>query len=202
MACPITLAVEGATDAVVARRLLDEAGLEPMYEYVKNGKAALDRSLPGYNNAARFSCWLVLRDLDTDADCAPALRNKLLPAPSARMRLHIPVHAVEAWLMGDAEAFSRFFSVSLRQIPANPEVIPDPKRAVVNLARRSRRRSIQEAMVPPPGSSAKVGPGYAASLIQFATENWRPDAAERSSESLARLRAFLRVAATRAYAPC
>lgn len=74
MTGPVTLAVEGTTDAAVARRLLHEADLQAGPEYVKNGKSALDQSLAGYNNAARFSCWLVLRDLDQDAACAPALQ--------------------------------------------------------------------------------------------------------------------------------
>jgi hypothetical protein len=38
---PITLAVEGPTDAVVAKRLLQEVGLEPGPEYVKHGKQVL-----------------------------------------------------------------------------------------------------------------------------------------------------------------
>lgn len=111
MSVPITLAVEGTTDAAVARRLLDEAGLQVGPEYVRNGAAALDESLAGFNEAARFSRWLVLRDLDRDAPCAPELYRRLLPAPSAFMRLHIPVHAVEAWLLADAEAMSRCLSI-------------------------------------------------------------------------------------------
>jgi hypothetical protein len=88
--------VEGTTDAAVARRLLIEADLEPGHEYVLNGKGALDQRLAGYNRAAGLACWLVLRDLDQDAECAPALRRTLVETPSAHMRLHILVHAVEA----------------------------------------------------------------------------------------------------------
>src|SRR5205809_143115 len=120
MLAPITLAVEGTTDAAVAKRLLDEAGLEPGPEYVKGGKGALDKSLIGYNNAARFSCWLVLRDLDRDADCAPALCQKLLAAPATHMRLHIPVRAIEAWLLAGAKAISDFLSIAQTRVPANP----------------------------------------------------------------------------------
>jgi hypothetical protein len=192
MSREVTVVVEGTTDAVVARRLLEEAGFKPGAEYVKRGKPALDEKLPGYNNAARFSCWLVLRDLDRDGACAPELRTRLLPHPSPHMRLHIPVRAIEAWLMADSKQLSRFLSVPQARVAADPESLPDPKRALVDLARQSRRKTVQEALAPAPGTTARVGPGYAAYLIEFATERWRPDVAAERSRSLARLRVFLR----------
>jgi len=202
MAGPITLAVEGTTDAAVARRLLGEVGLRPGAEYVKNGKPALDQSLAGYNNAARFSCWLVLRDLDEDAACAPALRQTLLPTPATHMRLHIPVHAIEAWLLADAESIGHFLSVPKVRVPADPEAIPHPKRALVDLARQSRKRAIREALVPAPSTTAKIGPGYAAFLIEFATKHWRPAVAAERSKSLARLRDHLHVISPRGVVSC
>jgi hypothetical protein len=39
---PVSLVVEGPTDAVVARRLLEEAGLEAGSEYVQGAKGKLD----------------------------------------------------------------------------------------------------------------------------------------------------------------
>jgi len=189
---PITLAVEGVTDEAVAKRLLLEAGLEPGPVYGRGGKRTLDERLAGYNNAARFSSWLVLRDLDDDAPCAPDLRRKLLPNPAQRMRLQIAVHAIEAWLLADGESLSDFLSVSRTRVPDSPEVVLHPKRVLVELARRSRRRAIREALVPAPGTTARVGPGYAAALIEFAAQHWRPHVAASRSESLARLRSFLR----------
>lgn len=192
MARVVTLAVEGITDAAVAKRLLTEVGLQPGPEYVKNGKDELDRRLIGYNNAAGFSCWLVLRDLDRDAGCAPELRQTLLPMPAAHMRFHIVVHAIEAWLIADDDSISRYLSVARSRIPADPDAIERPKYAIVELARQSRRRAVREALVPEPKSSASVGPGYASTIIDFATNHWRPSAAEAKSESLQRLCRFLR----------
>lgn len=193
----VTIAVEGTTDAVVAKRLLDEAGLRSGPEYVKGGKGALDKRLAAYNNAARFSCWLVLRDLDQDTACAPQLRQKLLPSPAAHMRLHIPVRAVEAWLLADAARFSDFLSVAQSRIPSDPEAITHPKRVVIDLARKSRRRDVREALLPAPGTTAQIGPGYTASLIRFVSDVWRPHVAAQRSNSLARLRDFLRTVGER-----
>jgi hypothetical protein len=192
---PITLVVEGTTDAAVARRLLAEAGLNAAHEYVMDGKAALDRSLAAFNSAARFSHWLVLRDLDSDAGCAPALRRQLLPQPASPMRLHVAVRAIEAWLLADAGAASGALGIALARIPADPEALPHPKRTLINLARQSRKRAVREALIPGPATTAAVGPGYAGFIVDFATNLWRPAVAARRSDSLARLREALRQAA-------
>ncbi len=187
----VTIVVEGTTDAAVAKRLLTEAGFRLGPEYVKQGKDALSRSLAGYNNAARFSCWLVLRDLDHDAACAPDLRRQLLPTPSRLMRLQIAVRAIEAWILADAEAFSSYFSVAQSKIPTDPEALAYPKATVVSLARHSRRNSIREALLPIEGTTARIGPGYVPTLTGFVRDKWRPEVAAERSQSLAHLRRFL-----------
>jgi hypothetical protein len=189
---PVTLVVEGTIDEAVARRLLAEAGLACGPVHVRNGKAALDRRLRGYSHAARFACWLVLRDLDHDASCAPELLRELLPDPAGHLRLHLAVRSVEAWLLADAEALGRFLRVAPTRVPPQPDAVPFPKRTMVELARRSRNTAIREAMVPATNSTAKVGPGYAVLLGDFISQHWRPGIAARRSPSLARLRGFLR----------
>jgi len=197
MVGPITLAVEGITDEAVIKRLLAEAGLQPGPVHGRNGKHALDRDLPGYDSAARYSRWLVLRDLDDDAPCAPALCRRLLPQPSPSMRLQIAVRAVEAWLLGDAESLSEFLSVSVHRIPSQPEALRNPKYALVEVARHSRRRAIRDEIVPPAGTKARVGTGYPAAVMEFANRRWRPPVAAAVCDSLFRLRRFLSNLATR-----
>jgi len=181
---PVSVAVEGPTDAAIARRLLTHVNLSIGSVYGQRGKGFLDLKLPGYNAAARFSPWLILRDLDRDAACAPDLIVHLLPAPSSQMRLRIAVVSAEAWLLSDRRGFARFLGVAASQIPADPETIRSPKGLVVDLARHSPRRSIRTDMVPAPGTTAKVGPAYTARIIEFVTNAWRPDLAASSSASL------------------
>jgi hypothetical protein len=107
------------------------------------------------------------------------------------MRFHVPVHAVEAWLLADADGIADILRVRRARISQDPDALDDPKRHLLDLARQSRRLAIREAMLPAPGSTARVGPGYAATLIEFAASRWRPGAAAACSASLARLRAFL-----------
>lgn len=193
----ISIAVEGSSDAAVVRRICNLVGLEVGAEFVAGGKSRLDPRLAGYNNAARFAPWLVLRDLDHDADCAPTLVRQLLPEPAAQMCLRVPVRSIESWLMGDRAGFARFFGVSPAVVSANPDALERPKRTIVDLARRSKKRVIREGIVPPPGTSAEVGPGYTALIVEYADKSWDPESAAENSESLNRCVRVLRtIAAT------
>jgi hypothetical protein len=186
---PVNVLVEGITDEAVARRLLDHVGLRCGTVYGKEGKAALVQRLPNYNQAARFAPWLVVVDLDRDADCAPPFVDRVLPHPAGHMFLRVAVRAVEAWLLADGERIAAFLGVRAALIPRNPDAEDDPKAALVSLARRSRWRTVREDMVPREGSGGRVGPGYAGRLIEFVAageRSWRPDVAVRRSDSLRR----------------
>lgn len=178
--------VEGPSDAVIVERVIQCAGLHVGTAYPQGGKHRLDRQVAGYNNAARFSYWLVVRDLNGDAPCASELVHRILPAPNRLMKLRIAERAAEAWLLADREGIAQFLAISLTRITLNPDVLLDPKVEIVNLAKRSKRRSIREDMVPQQGTTGRVGPGYPGRIIEFARESWRPDVAARQSPSLAR----------------
>jgi len=188
-------------DEMVLRRLAEHIGVNADPIYVAHGKDRLQEAVPGYNSAARFSPWAILVDLDRDEDCAPPFVARWLPAASRHMCFRVAVRTIEAWLMADRERLAAFLHVPARSVPGNPETLPDPKRAVVDLARRSRRSEIRADMVPRPDSGRAVGPAYTSRLIEFATDRrrgWRPTVAARSADSLARcvraLRALARAA--------
>lgn len=184
--------VEGPSDEAIVRRLAGESHFALSAVYVKRGKDALDSKLRAYASAARFGPWLVLRDLDRDADCAPALASALLPDRPPMLLLRIPVRSVEAWLLADRESMATYLAVPIGVVPTTPEDLAHPKRSLVNLARRSRRQAVLHDMVPAPGTSAQVGPGYTARLIQFTSDKWQPQRAAARSDSLARCLASLR----------
>ena len=186
---PVNVLVEGITDEAVVRRLLAHAGLTCGTVYGKRGKGALLERLPSYNQAARFAPWLVVVDLDQDAECAPPFARTVLPDAAIRMHFRVAVRAVESWLLADAERLAAFLGVPVARIPPNPDAEPDPKRTLVDLARRSRRRAIREDIVPREESGSRVGPGYTGRLIEFvmtAEHRWRPDMAVQRSDSLRR----------------
>lgn len=191
----ITGAVEGITDEAVFRRLCEHIGSSAGNIYGRKGKQSLLQDLRGYNNSARYRHWCVLLDLDHDAECAPEALNNWLPTPSPLMQCRIAVREVEAWLLADAERIANYFSLSMHDIPPEPDAIESPKRVLVALANRSRRREIREDLAPRFGSGQQVGPAYASRIIEFVqnrNDGWRPDVAQTKSKSLEKCIAGLR----------
>ena len=182
----LSAAVEGPVDEAVLRRLIAHEGALLARTYGKRGKSCIRKNLPGYNQAARFSPWVVLIDLDRDAECAPPLKDEWLPALSQLMCFRIAVREVEAWLLADREGMAKFLSIAQSRIPASPESLDNPKNVLVDLARRSRRKAIREDMVPRPGSGRSIGPAYTSRLIEFAYTFWRPEVAAHHADSLRR----------------
>ena len=182
----VTAAVEGIVDEAVVRRLAKHAELEMGSVYGKNGKDHLRQRIRGYNNAARFSLWIILVDLNFEAECAPPLRNSWLPQPADKMCFRVAVRKVESWLLGDRERIANFLRVQSVSIPPSPDALPDPRDAMVALAAQSRRPDIREDMLPRPGSGRPIGPAYTSRMIEFVENYWRPEVAARSSDSLRR----------------
>jgi hypothetical protein len=161
-------------------------GLSEGHVYEAGGKAKLDQKLQAYNNAARSAPWFVLRDLDHDAPCAPALVERLLKVPASFMRLRIAIRQGESWLLADTERMAAFLHVQVDAVPSAPDALPNAKQTLVNLARTSRSREVRAALVPAEGSTASVGRQYTSMISEFAREYWRPGVAAKRSESLAR----------------
>ncbi len=182
----VSLAVEGPVDAAVVERLIKHAGGQPGTVYGRNGKPALLKKITGYNRAAHHAPWIVLVDLDKDADCAPPILDKWVPAPAPNLCFRIAVREVEAWLMADAQTLARYLSLGSGKIPAEPERLERPKDAMVDLARRSRRMDIRKDMVPRERSGRRVGPAYTSRLIEYTQKHWQPEVASRHTESLRR----------------
>ena len=181
----ITAAVEGLVDEAVAKRICTDIGLSLRACYVKNGKQRLDSSLHAYNSAARFGKWLVIRDLDQDAQCPAALNSRLCPNPVRNLCLRVAVRAVESWFPADVASLAAFLAIPSGRIPLNPELLDDPKLKLINLAFHSKKKDIR-LDITPADPWRREGPAYASRMIEFALYHWNPTIAARNSESLAR----------------
>jgi hypothetical protein len=181
----VKLAAEGDLDLAVLRRIAEEAGLDVSEEFGRRGKNHLDRRIGGYNVAARFEPWIVLRDLDEDQPCAGALAAKLLAEPAAFMCFRIAVRAVESWLVADWKPFATEFGIR-RRISALPaDDMHDPKQTVLEALWASKDREIREAMVRiNTGGAHAIGPEYNVRLGAYAARSWRPAIAANRSPSL------------------
>lgn len=182
----VNIAVEGDLDEVVLSRLLESIGIGVATVYGKRGKGSLRKNVSRYNQAARHSPWVVLADLNSDAECAPLLVDSWLSERHPNLQLRIAVRAVEAWLLADGNALARFLGVPQARIPAQPENEANPKAALISVARRSRRKTTREDIVPPPMSTARQGPAYTSRLIDFAMRYWNPKRAAARAPGLRR----------------
>jgi len=188
----ISAAVEGPVDEAVVRKLIVHVGGIAGTICGKNGKANLRQRIRGFNHAAHYSPWIVLVDLNSDAECAPPLCREWLPDLAPHLCFRVAVKEVEAWLMADIESMASFLSIARAKIPADPEDLLDPKTMMVNMARRSRRWAVRADMVPREGSGRPVGPAYTSRLIEFVQNRWRPDIAAERAASLHRAISCLR----------
>lgn len=183
----VCAAVEGTVDEAVARKLIQHVGAVLGDVYGRQGKAHLKRRASGYIQAASFTPWLVLVDLDRDHECAPQLRSAWIQKSApAHLCFRVAVREVEAWLLADTETIAAFLGVAQSRIPTRPEELDDPKATLVSLAARSRRQEIRQDIVPRPASGRRVGPSYSSRMIEYTQGYWRPDVASRRADSLRR----------------
>lgn len=187
----LTAAVEGKVDQAVLERILVDFDITLAAVHGFKGKGHLEKNIRGYNKAAERSHWTVLMDLNHEADCAAFVR-RCLPEPAEFMCFQLAIREIEAWLIADASQFARYLGVPVSGIPTEPETLPDPKRAVIDLARQSKRTDIRKALVPRDKSGRAVGPAYERFMQDFAGTRWRPEKAELQSPSLKRFRRRLR----------
>jgi hypothetical protein len=154
--------------------------------YNRGGNGYLRKNINGFNRAARGIPFLIGTDLDT-YDCPPALIQDWLLGPKHHnLLLRVAVREVEAWLLADKENFARFLGIRPALIRDDVEAIPDPKRELLQLASRARRRDVREDICPPAHSTRRVGPNYNARLAVFVSQYWDPDVARQRARSLAR----------------
>lgn len=185
---PVSLAAEGLLDEQVLRRLLQQSGrsFAAGVCYGRQGRDNLAENVPRFNRAAAYQPFVVLADLDKD-ECPPGLvRRWLSGGAHPNLALRIAVREVESWLLADRQAFAGFIGVPVARLPARPDDDADPKLLVINLARRSRYRTIREEIAPAPGSTSQVGKNYSGQLIRFVLQHWQVERAAPNSPSLDR----------------
>ncbi|WP_448573686.1 DUF2887 domain-containing protein [Trichothermofontia sp.] len=147
---PINLAVEDDLSEAILKEILKQSqrpfavGMCLKHQ----GYGYLKRILPGINHAAKGSPYLVLTDLDR-YECPLAILTEWLSAAKhPNLIFRVAVTEVEAWLLAHREAFARFVGISINLIPDDLDSVPDPKRLLIDLTRKSKKRNLRDAIVP------------------------------------------------------
>ena len=183
----VSALVEGMMDEAVAKRLIADAGHEFGTCYGKRGFGYIREKIRGFNNAARSVPTLTLLDhMDTGLECPPEVASQLLPHRRPLLLLSVVVRELESWLLADRAGMASFLKVAPGRIPQNPEEIDDPKRTLVNIARRSRSRRTRDALVPAEGATSQVGKLYTSEIIRFIHQDWSIEVARTNAGSLDR----------------
>lgn len=177
--------VEGHLDGRLLSVVWRQLGLDGRPLVVRDaGGSGFWKLASKYNEAGRHQLVVGLADLEQN-ECAPALLKRLQPARVSGFKLRLAVRMLESWLLADRVAVAAFLGVRVSAIPREPDREAHPKRALVNIARTSRRRWIREALVPN-GSGALVGPEYTPVIGSFIDSQWDAARARLNSPSLER----------------
>ena len=183
----VILAIEDRLSDAVATKILEKFGIEIVKRIGFQGKSDLERKAPELNRAANGITVFMLTDLDSPRDCPPRLiRSWIRGTLNPKFFFRVAVMEVEAWVMADRIGFAAFLSVPMHRIPSPTDNILNPKEFLLSLARRSKKKTIREALVPTQGSTLGIGNQYNTLLSEFVQDHWDLERAATASPSLKR----------------
>jgi hypothetical protein len=176
--------VEGQLDGRLLRVLWRQLGLAVDELNVRDSGGGNEfwRRAAGFNKAGRHQRVVGLVDLE-QAACPLLLLKRMRPRLSEGFQLRIAVRMLESWLLADRQAMAAFLGVAIDRLPREPDLEAHPKRTLVELARRSRKRWIREALVPE-GTGAAVGHTFTPVIGGFIDGQWHVSRARLNSPSL------------------
>ncbi|MDA8416716.1 MAG: hypothetical protein M0Z78_06575 [Betaproteobacteria bacterium] len=185
----IYIATEDTLSEAVAEKLVLKAnlGLRVVARIGNKGNDFLKNKAINLAKTAQCIPVFMLTDLDR-VTCPQTLITNWLgrqPLPQGFL-FRVVVREIEAWLLADRCAFSRFSGVPVIKVPQNPESLADPKQELINLIRRYGRSAIKSEILPEADSTANVGTGYNQTLSAFVRDSWSPVEAVPHADSLAR----------------
>ncbi|MDR1648666.1 MAG: DUF4276 family protein [Synergistaceae bacterium] len=190
----LVLAVEDELTRHVGQKMADATGWSVKRYFIGKGKSGLEKNLENYLNMGRRERVLLIVDMDRPSYrdlCPPMLiqkwlKNRLMPE---KMFFRVAVCEVEAWLLADHDAM-RLFLGGQPRLPADPDVLEDPKAELLKLLKRVNRY-VKEDVVRISEGRIRQGVAYNDILGKWVDENWSPERAAQKSDSLRR--AFLRL---------
>jgi len=182
----VDLLVEGQIDEMAGRKIIEFCDYRLGIVYGRQGFGYIKAKISGFSVRAQYgNPILALVDfMDTGLSCPPAIADWVLQS-NTQLILRAVVNEMESWLLADREAIAEYFGVSVVHVPQQPEQLDDPKQALVNVARHSRRKTIRD-IIPPQGMSGVVGMGYTDVMSNFIQNHWNVARAAKNAPSLKR----------------
>ncbi len=181
------LAVEDVLGEAVSTQILASLGIAVSQRLGLKGKGYLQRKAQNLNQTARGFTVFMLTDQDSPNQCPSQLIRSWIKGPrNPHFFLRLAVMEVESWIMADRKGIANFLSIPLNRVPLDTDALIHPKELLVSLARSSNRTRLRADLVPKPGATSKVGPGYNVRLGEFVRLHWDVERASQISNSLKR----------------
>lgn len=191
----IHVVTEGKLEVSVATRLIAFCGHNRGTVYAVRGFGNIEKKAADYAClAADETAVLVLTDfMDSKSPCPIAARKRYLGKRAAAIHqnflLRFAVNELESWLLADHRNFAKLLGVRADKIASQPDMLPDPKKHLAELARLSPQKAIKADLISATGRQGRL---YLPKMEKFINETWDIEAAMRRSPSLNRCVARLR----------
>lgn len=193
---PIAVATEDELSEAIALRLISEVQQphEVTHKLRRGGFGYLRSKMDSWCQMAEHQVMMVLTDLDR-ANCLVEFRDQWLadrPLP-ASLVFRIAVREVESWVLADHQAMRELVGKK-GVLPPQPDVLPDPKQALLALG-KTAPKSVRNDLIKTIDGQLHQGVGYNARLTYWINTVWNPERAAERSPSLARARIRIQEAA-------
>lgn len=189
----IAIVGEDELSLAILTRLIYEYKSEACisYKFLAKGFGNIKANTTKYMNASLVLPHIILTDLDRHT-CARSLFDDwgLINIPPSCL-FRIAVKEVEAWILSDRSGIANFLNIQINRIPSYPEQELDPKEALLNLAKSTKRRGLSAELVSNSSAGLIIGPLYNFRLCEFVTHSWDVNATIQNSNSLSK--AVLRI---------
>lgn len=189
----VAIVGEDELSLAILTRLINDYKTEVCisYEFRAKGFGNIKANTSKYIKASRVLPHIILTDLDHHT-CAKSLFVDwgLVNIPPCCL-FRIAVKEVEAWILSDRSGIANFLDIQINRIPSYPEQEQDPKEALLNLAKTTRRRGLSAELVSNSSAGLMIGPLYNFRLCEFVANSWNVEAARQNSNSLSK--AVLRI---------
>lgn len=185
---PIAVATEEQLSEAIALRLISEIPTphHVTFKLGNKGNGYLRSRMSSWYQMAQQQVMVVLTDLDR-ANCVVEFRDQWLTnVPPDRLVFRVAVREVESWVLADHVAMRALIGAK-GVLPIAPDELPDPKQALLGLAKRAPKQVREDLLKTIDGKLAQ-GLGYNARLKEWVNSQWSPHRAAERSPSLARAR--------------
>lgn len=185
---PIAVATEDQLSEAIALRLIADIPTphRVTFKLGNKGNGYLSSKMSSWYEMAQHQVMVVLTDLDR-ANCLLEFRDQWLAhAPPDSLVFRVAVREVESWVLADHIAMRALIGAK-GVLPVAPDELPDPKQALLGLAKRAPKQVRDDLLKTMDGRLAQ-GLGYNARLTEWVSTQWSPHRASERSPSLARAR--------------